>query len=144
MRCNLTKNGDFLKFEILKNEFVILTLADSVGSKVCDWLAKHLLICVNKKKLSTITIKKIIEKTNQTIINAPNNCKGMMCAFSAIIWNINKRKFYFVSIGDTRIYIFSKNVLTQITNDDTKAILMRNSSGKIMSQSEVTIVREGK
>ena len=144
-----SRNGDFFKSEILNNDTVILALADGVGSYVCDWLASKTAcetfidLCKKSDKLPTELFSKNIGETNKAILNATPSCKGMMCAFSVVVWNINENIFHYISVGDTRVYLFSGNDLVQISSDDKKAVLMRNRSGKLMSQSGVTIVREG-
>ncbi len=146
------KNGDFYDYIILDNNLLVLALADGVGSKNCDWLASQtackLFIQFCKEQLvenyTSDDIRKICTQVDFEIAHhTEENCKGMLTVFSAIVWSPKNDSFHFINIGDTRIYKCSNGDLQQITEDQTKDVIMRDKSGKLLSSHGSTIVRTG-
>ncbi len=135
---NKPKNGDSFKFDIINNHIVALSVADGVSKSPCDWLAsdiacdKFIEMCnsYSDNLYSEETLAKIISIVNTSIINSEKKCKGSLSVFSAVVWNINYNYFYYISIGDTRIYKYSQNNLTQISTDDTKYLVYKDKAGK--------------
>jgi len=146
------KNGDFYDYAILDNKLVILALADGVGSKNCDWLASQtackLFIQFCKEQLgenyTPDDIRKICNQVDFEIAHhTEENCKGMLTVFSVIVWSPKNDSFHFINIGDTRIYKCSNGDLWQISEDQTKDVIMRDKSGKLLTSNGSTIIKTG-
>ncbi|WP_338765533.1 protein phosphatase 2C domain-containing protein [Bernardetia sp. ABR2-2B] len=146
-----TKNGDSFNHIILENNMVILTLADGVGSKNCDWVASKeacdSFINYSQdllgKDYTETTLLGICNKIDKGISNAPDTCKGMLTVFAAVIWDIDKNHIHFINIGDTRIYKINRENIEQISIDETKDVIIRNKQGKVITSGGTTIVRNG-
>jgi len=146
------KNGDFYDYAILKNQVVVLVLADGVGSKNCDWLAsqtacKLFIRFCNEQLEENYTsddLRKICTQVDFEIAqHTEENCAGMLTVFSAIIWSHKNDSFHFINIGDTRIYKCSNGDVRQISEDQTKDVIMRDKSGKLLTSHGSTIIRTG-
>ncbi len=145
------KNGDSFNSTTLDNGIIILTLADGVGSKNCDWIASEQACdsfidsCQNMltKDFTEKTLLEICYKIDKQIANASDNCKGMMTVFSAVIWNTHKNNIHFINIGDTRIYKISQENIEQISVDETKDVIIRDKAGKLIMSAGTTVVRNG-
>jgi protein phosphatase len=146
-----SKNGDSFNSAILDNGIIILTLADGVGSKNCDWVASKeacdsfINYCQDSinQGFTENTILEICHKIDKQIANAPDTCKGMMTVFAAVIWDTNKNNIHFINIGDTRIYKISQENIEQISVDETKDVIIRDKAGKLILSAGTTVVRNG-
>jgi len=131
--------GDYTKFYHIENEkLLLLTLADGVGSNACDWKASRI-VCESfiekiQKNVSIHSlrerIKQAINYANELIFNEQGTCKGMKTTFLGLVWEYTQNTIHYVSIGDSRIYTISKEEVKQITKDETKAVIRKNSEGK--------------
>ncbi len=145
------KNGDFFDYTILENGIVVLTLADGVGSRNCDWLAsktacKEFIVnsCrfLNKDYSSDLLLKMCYD-IDKKIFEPSDNCNGMLAVFAAVIWNTETNLIHYVNIGDTRIYKINNEGVFQISQDETKDVIMRDKQGKLITQNGTTVVRSG-
>lgn len=139
---NKSQNGDFSAFELIDNEnTAILILGDGVGSSPCDWKASKIgceqfILEFLKNETLPINerIKVSIKKINSILLSEVGNCGGMKSTLSIIIWNFGKNKIYYINIGDSRIYEYKSNELTQVSIDETKTeILKKNGKPKLIS-----------
>jgi len=151
LEANKKKCGDSFAFDTVCNH-AILAMSDGVGSKPCDWLAsqetceKFMELTKQKCKVGFegedfIEIAKIVDRF---VSNPIDKCEGMMSAFSGVVWNADDNFIHLLNVGDTRIYKVSlKGKVTQITKDDSKAVIMRKKDGKLLLVKGVTVVRVG-
>ncbi len=146
------KCGDYFKYEVFRNEFVVLALSDGVGSRPCDWLASKTtcekFIEIIGEKIATgfeiSDLADICAEVDYFVSNPPENCKNMLAVFSAVVWNSKNDFLHFINVGDTRIYKVSKNEdVTQISTDELKAVNMRDRSGKLILSGGATVTRTG-
>lgn len=143
-----TKNGDFFATTKLHNTWVIATIADGVGSRPCDWLAAQ---TACQKFIESLSLPLLpdswehsIRIIDQIVSNPPEECKGMMTTFVAVVWNLYENYVEFVNIGDSRVYLVKKNQeVIQLTKDDTKAVNLRDKNGKLLLSGGYTITRMG-
>jgi len=148
---NKQKNGDFCQSDFLENENILLAvLCDGVGSNACDWKASQVgcnLFIENFKQNSNLEITQritlAIQKVNLELVLETGACEGMKSTFSTVVWEIEKKQFHYVSIGDSRIYEYNESGITQISKDESKPIILRKKDGKPMIISGVAIVAEG-
>ena len=143
------KCGDYVAHEYLYGKYWVLALADGVGSRPCDWKASKTtceqFIAALRESLqhglSAEAIEQAALKTDTIVSNPPSECKGMMAALSAVVW---EHTAYFVSVGDTRVYrIASTGTLTQLSTDDLKAVNIRDRTGKLILTGGSTVTRSG-
>ncbi len=145
------KCGDYFKYEIINNKLVILSVADGVGSKRCDWLASET-ACNNftekcrsilNNEISKSKLLQIMKETDFEIKNTSSDCRGMLTVFAAVVWDIGTNYLYIINIGDTRIYTDSKQGLLQKSKDEVKAVIMKDKTGKILTSGGSAIIRTG-
>ncbi len=145
-------NGDYCSWEILEEEQLLLAvLGDGVGSSPCDWKASKM-ACTEFisqfKKHNSITdlIKRIVIamiKTNEEMLLEPEPCAGMKSTLSLLVWNLKTATCFFVNIGDSRIYEYNGRTLSQISQDETKSIILKKKDGKPVVISGTAVVAEG-
>ena len=147
-----SKCGDYFLFHILHDKFIVLALADGVGSRPCDWLAskttceKFIEIACEKigNSFDANDLVHICNEVDKYVSNPPANCKGMMSTLVAVIWNTEDHFLHFVNVGDSRIYKISKDdQIVQISADDVKAVNVRDRNGKLILSGGYTITRSG-
>ena len=65
----------------------------------------------------------------------------MLCAFAAVVWRIGENDFYFINIGDTRIYKVSGEISEQITEDEADTVFLRRGSNIATDSSGQPLIR---
>ncbi|MBP6237617.1 MAG: protein phosphatase 2C family protein [Saprospiraceae bacterium] len=149
---NKTRCGDFCKYEhvSLENLFVF-TLADGVGSNVCDWKASrfscdhflaHFMVS-NKNLALPDRIKESIMYANKEISQEDGQCQGMKSTLVVGVWDFSNEKLYFANIGDSRLYILEGKIITQVTIDQTKTIIRKTKDGKPLVYAGVVVTATG-
>jgi RHS repeat-associated protein len=126
----------------------VAEIADGVGSRPCDWLAAQ---TACQKFIESLTLPLLpdswehsIRIIDQIVSNPPEECKGMMTTFVAVVWNLYENYVEFVSIGDSRIYLVKKNKeVIQLTKDESKAVNLRDKNGKLLLSGGYTHIRSG-
>ena len=145
-------NGDYCSWEILEEDQQLLAvLSDGVGSSPCDWKASKLACTqfINQFKKHTniadllLRIEAALVKTNKEILLEPEPCSGMKSTLSLLVWDLNVESCFFVNIGDSRIYEYKGHILSQISQDETKSVILKNKDGKPMIISGTAVVAEG-
>lgn len=151
VKPNKTKNGDFCSFDFLENEQILIAvLCDGVGSNACDWKASKV-GCekfisdfkIEVKENITTRISSAIKKVNQELLLEIGSCEFMKSTFTTIVWELEKNQYHYVSIGDSRIYEYKNDQVTQISKDETKSVILKKKDGKPMIISGVAVVTEG-
>ena len=144
--------GDYLHYTQLPSEqLVVLAFADGVGSlhHDCDASQTACESFIEFFTNSTISdlsarIEHALKETDKAVSDPVEaEKKGMMCTFIGVIWDMKQNQILYDSIGDSRLYKHSLNGFVQLSTDDKKAVLMRDKSGKLLSQSGALLVREG-
>lgn len=136
------RNGDYCK-SLIEKSYVVLALADGVGS------------CVNDSKASMTACELFIEKCQKALqddkiltkemlrsycmeIDRVLAVDNLLTCFCAVAWNTNEEKAIWVHAGDTRIYKHGKalyghgkeNGLYQLTIDDKGKTINVKINGK--------------
>jgi len=122
------KNGDNLNFAELNDEqLVALCVADGVSSCPKDWLASETACYTFIEKFTNLTgaieqrIKKSVLASHSAVLTKSDPL-GMASTFVAAIVNFRLNRVYYLSIGDSRIFIIDNKGVKLITNDDTISI----------------------
>lgn len=130
------KNGDYcLTYD--KDLWVVLALADGVGSCTDDHKAAHTLCdCFIAK--SEEALKQSLPLNEQQLVRF---CKeidpvlsvdNIMACFCAVVWNKTENQCTYLHVGDTRIYRYSdKEGLRQVTKDDHGKAVNVKVGGKL-------------
>jgi serine/threonine protein phosphatase PrpC len=144
--------GDHIVYaEISSEQLVVLALSDGVGSLHHDCDASRTACESFIESFTCSTIPDILTRFQNALkdadkaVSEPSDPgkKGMMSTFIGVVWDKAQNDILYSSIGDSRLYRHSGNGLAQLSTDEKKAVLMRDKSGKLLSQSGVLIVREG-
>ena len=147
-----TKCGDYSDFlDIEAAKLLILVLADGVGSSVCDWKAAKTtcteFIRIFKDNPENEDISKriihAIKETNHIVTAETGACAGMKSTFVGVVWDYENGIIYYISIGDSRIYLVEKETIKQITKDETATIIRKGMDGKPLIYAGVAVVAEG-
>lgn len=137
------KNGDHLLLEDIETEKILIGIvADGISNLPCDWLASEL--TCNKFfeyfiKCSSLPIKERIREsvnfTNNNLLSIADKCMGLASTLSLIVWEYESQHFYFVNIGDSRIYSISNDKMNCLTRDDSiKSTKFVQISGEIQTR----------
>lgn len=120
------KNGDHLLLKDIKDEKKLVAIvADGISSRPCDWLASEL--TCNKfieffLSFNSIPIKDRIRKsihfTDTHINTVTDKCQGLASTMSLVVWEYERENFYFVNIGDSRVYKVTNGKINCLTRDD--------------------------
>jgi|GEM_PF-2798757 len=145
------KNGDFCEYKLLQDEnLAVLTVADGLGGKPCDWKASKLscqkFIEVFGKKVNKEISERIIssiKSINAEILSEVGLCEKMKSTFCVVVWDFNTNQLYYSSIGDSRIFQFSNNTITQLSKDEVKSIALRSKDGTPLIVSGTVVLSEG-
>lgn len=133
------KNGDHLLLEDIKSEKILLAcVADGISNRPCDWLASEL--TCNKffeffLSYNSIPIKDRIRKsiyfTDAHVNSISDKCQGLASTMSLFVWEYEREYFYFVNIGDSRVYKVTEGKINCLTRDDrvNRPETFRTSSG---------------
>lgn len=120
------KNGDHLLLEDIKDEKTLVAIvSDGITNQPCDWLASELtcnkfyefFIKANSMPLRE-RIKESIKHANNNLLSVEDKCRGLASTLTLVVWGYERESFYFVNIGDSRIYRISGGNIIQITRDD--------------------------
>lgn len=146
------KNGDYCShLHLEKENLTILVLSDGVGGSPCDWKASEkscslfLSIFGLQSDLKDIRdrIDLTIKQVNSEVLYEAEPCDGMKSTLSILIWDLNKNEIHYSNIGDSRIYEFSNNKLTQISEDDSSREIVRQKDGKLLISDQALVISEG-
>ena len=144
--------GDHITYAAIPSEqLVLIALSDGVGSLHHDCDASQTACESFIDSFSGSTIADTLTRFQNALKDADKAVsdptdpgkKGMMCTFIGVVWDKKQNEILYSSIGDSRLYRHTGNGLAQLSTDEKKAVLMRDKSGKLLSQSGVLIVREG-
>ncbi len=128
-RVRANNEDAFLAEELLNSGFILGCVIDGVGGyeggEVAASIAKECII----KKLYNITAEDIIPKmigtlklANDEIYNRKQldpSLEQMACVITLVLADIENNKFYYVHVGDTRLYLLRDHGLVKITQDDS-------------------------
>ncbi len=114
------KNQDRLLI-IEKKNYYLFMLFDGVSSDPKSYLfineyKKNIKLEINNNPFFEKKIDEILFETNRKIINSGLEGKSTL---SVLIFNNETKEIKFLSIGDSRIYIFTNQFLEKITQDDS-------------------------
>ena len=111
------KNGDNFNFAELNDEqLVALCVADGVSSCPKDWLASDTTCTIFIEKFKNLAgtmeqrIKKSVLASHSAVLDS-SDVSGMAATLVAVIVDFNSNKIYYVSIGDSRIFIVDNEKL---------------------------------
>lgn len=135
------KNGDHLLLEDIKDEKILVAIvADGISNRPCDWLASELtcnkffefFLSFNSAPIKD-RIRKSIYFTDAHVNSISDKCQGLASTMSLIVWEYERENFYFVNIGDSRVYKVSKGKINCLTRDDriNRPETFRTSSGVV-------------
>lgn len=144
--------GDHILFaEILVEQLVVLTLADGIGSLHHDHEASKTACAGFVESFASaeqtdlcLRFEKALKEADKAVSDPPDpEMKGMMCTFIGVVWDMKLNRILYDSIGDSRLFKHTSTGLERISTDDKKAVIIRDKSGKLISQNGVLVVREG-
>jgi serine/threonine protein phosphatase PrpC len=123
--------GDSLLVRELPDEnLLILTLADGVGSHVCDWFASETTCQVVCDSFAEPIAGRIadrlrlsIQRAHDRVRGETGKCAGAKSTLVAVVWEVNQDRFHYASIGDSRLYKHTAEGMLQLTKDDRASIL---------------------
>ncbi len=127
-RDNKSKNGDSLNiYELVEDHLVVLCVSDGVGSLSKDWLASET-TCktfteqfVNCSGTIESRLHCAVLSAHSAVLNLSNQ-SSMAATLIAVVVDFNKDRIYYLSIGDSRIFIVDSNGAKLITEDNTMSI----------------------
>jgi len=145
------KCGDSFKFEYVEEEeLLICIVCDGVGSRPADFLASGIaceefvpVFIKNKESAFEVRITMTVKEINCKLLEIEGQNKGLMSTMTLFIWDIRHEIFYSVNIGDSRMYGLKINELLQLTHDETKSVILRDRSGKLITSDGFTITHDG-
>ena len=124
MRDNNEDN--FIAQNILNGKYVAGCVIDGVGGyeggEVAASLARTAILNTIKKTSGNIVdiLKKALSEANRKIFDKKRTSGEhlqMACVVTLTLADINENKFYYVHVGDTRLYLFRDNSLVKVTHD---------------------------
>jgi len=146
------QNGDHILYRVIPEEdLVVALLADGVSNSPCDFLSSKTacetfmqdFLVASKSDLEERILHAMREAHYAVLNHAAHH--GMLCAFAAVVWRIGEDDFYFINIGDTRIYKVSGETSEQITEDEADTVFLRrgskiatDGSGQILTRRVIT------
>jgi len=128
-------NGDHILYRVIQDEnLVVALLADGVSNSPCDYLSSKTACETFMQDFLTASMSDLEERilhamqeAHYAVLNHAAH-HGMLCAFAAVVWRIGENDFYFINIGDTRIYKVSGEISEQITEDEADTEFLRRGS----------------
>lgn len=131
--------------------YVIMVLSDGVGSRHHDYIASQTacesfmesFLNANDMELEERFIFALKQADQDVSFPSDASHKGMMATLVAVVWDTENDKVLFDTIGDSRLYLYSNNTLKQISVDSKKAVIRRDTAGKIIKQSGVFAIQFG-
>lgn len=127
-RDSKSKNGDSLNYlELIEKKLVILCVSDGVGSLPNDWLAsattcKIFIENFIKQSGALETRMEIAVLAAHSDVLTLSKQSSMAATLVVAIVDFNSNKIYYLSIGDSRIFIVDNENAKLITIDDTTSI----------------------
>ena len=124
------RNGDSSQIRELSEEnLVLLTVADGVGSHVCDWFASET-TCQTVCELFAQTTGHIsdrlqlsIQRAHAQVRSETGNCSGAQSTLVAVVWERGENRINYASAGDSRLYKHTAQGMVQLTKDDSASVL---------------------
>lgn len=134
------RNGDSSQVRELPEEnLVLLTVADGVGSHVCDWQASETtceVVCESFAQLEgriSDRLRQGIQCAHAQVRGETGNCAGAQSTLIAVVWERNENRVHYASVGDSRLYKLSSRGIAQLTNDDTASVLATVGGEPVLS-----------
>jgi serine/threonine protein phosphatase PrpC len=115
----------FIAQKILKDQYVLACVIDGVGGyeggEVAAQLAKENILSyfsIPSGDIATM-MKEALMVANEKIYEEKQKGQNgsMACVLTMAVADVEKNKFYYAHIGDTRLYLFRDNSLVKITRD---------------------------
>ena len=132
-----TNNEDsFITQTVFNDGFIIACVIDGVGGYAGGDLAAKITrdaIIHRMDKLPDNIMERMLaafEYANEKIFKEKETSKEyekMACVVTLAIVDIEKNKFYYAHVGDTRLYLFRDNSLVKITNDHSTVGFLEES-----------------
>lgn len=115
----------FIAQKILKDQYVLACVIDGVGGyeggEVAAQIAKENILSYFSIPSGDIVtmMKEALTVANEKIYEERQKGKNgnMACVLTMAIADVDKNKFYYAHVGDTRLYLFRDNSLVKITRD---------------------------
>lgn len=130
------ENQDRLKTELVKEQFMTASIADGVGGNKFGNVAAEKAIEFFHRLLiesSERTLESIFGQVQHKIrmfINDNPDYEGMLTTLTGCV--ISNKHLWFGHVGDTRLYILSKETIKCLTHDQTEA-------GELIRSGELSI-----
>lgn len=125
-----TQNGDHVK--IVENEdFILALLADGISSQACDHYASQLacgsmadFVQTHHESLTDreALLEQAMRHTNQQLLYETGKCEGLGTTLCGMFWETETDEMFYFWIGDSRIFFFAQQQLTQISIDDAELV----------------------
>jgi serine/threonine protein phosphatase PrpC len=115
----------FIAQKILKDQYILACVIDGVGGyeggEVAAQIAKENILSyfsIPSGNIATM-MKEALMVANEKIYEEKQKGQNgsMACVLTMTIADVEKNKFYYAHVGDTRLYLFRDNSLVKITRD---------------------------
>lgn len=134
------RNGDSsLVLKLPEENLVILTVADGVGSHVCDWFASETTcetVCesfVQATGRIADRLRLSVQRAHDRVRGATGGCAGAQSTLVAAVWETGENIIHYASAGDSRLYKHTSRELVQLTGDDTASVLATVGGEPVLS-----------
>lgn len=143
--------GDNCGNALGNSNVVVACVADGVGGLAQDWKASMLAVDVfldtmrrGSGPASNECMLCALEAANRAVLDACTDEPRMASTFVAVTWDSSTGLIYWTSIGDSRLYqVDTYGTMRLLSCDQTQAMLLRDSSGKLVASSGAVAVRAG-
>lgn len=114
------------------NQYAWAVVCDGMGGERAGFLASHLAVSNMEKQLAEIDftylenpeqiLRNIVEQTNQQVfeyaVEGGEATLGMGTTIVAVL--LKDKDAFYAHVGDSRVYLFRKNTLVQLTRDHSR------------------------
>ena len=122
------------KTKLFGAKFLVCSVCDGMGGEYNGKAASKIAVSTIRKntfllklgKFKESAIKKLYFKANRSVFRSNTNTKCTMGTTMALLC-INKGEYFASNVGDSRIYRYSQGILTQLSNDHTRAQFLINA-----------------
>jgi serine/threonine protein phosphatase PrpC len=129
-----SRNGDHILIREMEEEVIVLTVADGVGSRPCDWRASEVACATAVEGIEEASgplssqVEEGIWKAHWTVGREAGRCEGMLAAIAVAAWPRGSDEIVFAGVGDARVYRVYPGRIEQVTEDDMETKTIRQNT----------------
>jgi len=126
---------------------VLLTVADGVGSHVCDWFASERTCRVMCESFAHSTgqiterLQLGIQRAHDQVRSETGRCAGAQSTLVAVVWEIRENRIHYASAGDSRLYQQISRGMVQLTDDNAASVLATVAGEPVLSAGMPVFIR---